>query len=223
MAKILLIEDDKQLTQMIVAWLSTESHLIEVLHDGLDGLDNLRASNYDLVVLDWELPRMSGVDILATFRDEGGSTPVLMLTGRRTIDDKATGLDRGADDYLTKPFHMKEFSARVRALLRRPVPFQANCLRVGNLTLEPGKHRVTKNGADIHLLPKEFALLEFFMRHPGDVFSPEALLQRVWHSETEATVEAIRTCIKRLRQKLDLGDKESVIETIARIGYRLRP
>lgn len=223
MAKILLIEDDREITVVIRGWLQSQSHTVEVVHDGREGMDRLRTCQYDVILLDWELPNQSGIDILNTFRNEGGSTPVLMMTGKRSIDEKEAGLDGGADDYLTKPFHMKELSARIRSLLRRATPqVQSNVLKVGALQLDPAKHKVRKNGVEIVLLPKEFALLEFLMRHPDDVFSGEVLLQRVWHSESEATVEAIRTCIKRLRQKIDGDSEDSIIETLSRIGYRLR-
>jgi two-component system, OmpR family, response regulator len=222
MAKILLIEDDVDLTIVIQGWLSSHSHIVEVVHNGTDGMYSLRVCEYDVIILDWELPGMAGIEILKQYRDEGGKTPVIMLTGKRSIDDKESGLDTGADDYLTKPFHMKELAARVRSILRRGTNVQTNVLQVGDVILDTNQHRVTRNGVNVQLLPREFALLEFLMRHPGEVFSSDALLQRVWHSESEATVEAIRTCVKRLRQKLDENEKESLIETIARVGYRLK-
>jgi two-component system OmpR family response regulator len=223
MAKILLIEDDREITIVIRGWLQSQSHTVEVVHDGREGMDRLRTCQYDVILLDWELPNQSGIDILNTYRNEGGTTPILMMTGKRSVDEKEAGLDGGADDYLTKPFHMKELSARIRSLLRRASPHvQSNVLTVGDLVLDPAKHKLRKNGVEIVLLPKEFALLEFLMRHPDDVFSGEVLLQRVWHSESEATVEAIRTCIKRLRQKIDGDSEGSIIETLSRIGYRLR-
>jgi DNA-binding response OmpR family regulator len=223
MAKILLVDDDEALAAMVESWLESENHDIEVVHDGQTGLDRLRASQYDLVILDWELPFVSGVGVLKQFRDEQGMTPVIMLTGRKSIDDKEEGLDTGADDYLTKPFHVKELSARVRALLRGPgTSSVANVLKVGELELNVERHKFFKGGVEIQLLPKEFALIEFFMRHPGDVFNAEVLLQRVWHSDKDATIAGIRTCIRRLRSKLGEDDDNSVIETIARIGYRLK-
>ncbi|HEY9792337.1 MAG TPA: response regulator transcription factor [Candidatus Obscuribacterales bacterium] len=222
MAKILLIDDDIELTAVIAGWLASENHLVETVHEGREGLDRLRACQYDVILLDWTLPEMEGIEVLKNYRDEGGSTPVIMLTGKRAVVEKTAGLDTGADDYLTKPFHMDELAARIRSVLRRATKATGNVLKCGDLELDPAKHTVKKAGESIQLLPREFALLEFFMRHPGDVFSSEALLQRVWHSESEATAEAIRTCIKRVRQKLDKDNEESLIETIARIGYRLR-
>ena len=221
MAKILLVEDDLDLAQMVVEWLTFEHHSVELVADGQEGMDRLRLCQYDAVILDWGLPQMSGTEILRAYRAEGGNTPIIMLTGKGSVSEKETGLDSGADDYLTKPFNMKELSARMRALLRRSSGLATNVLRVGDLVVDPSKYKVS-NGVDIQLLPREFALLEFFMRHPDEVFSGDALLQRVWHSESEATSEAIRTCIKRLRQKIDKDDNDSIIQTIPRVGYKLR-
>jgi DNA-binding response OmpR family regulator len=222
MAKILLIDDDTDLASVISAWLTSESHSVEMVHAGSEAQDRLRLCQYDLVLLDWQLPEISGLEILRTFRNEKGSTPVIMLTGNKSVEDKSSGLDGGADDYLTKPFHMQELSSRIRAVLRRSTGATSNVLTVGGLVLDPAKHKVLKDAVEVTLLPREFALLEFLMRHPDTVFSSESLLQRVWHSDSEATVEAIRTCVKRLRQKIDQDDDHSVIQTVARIGYKLK-
>jgi two-component system OmpR family response regulator len=222
MAKILLVEDDVDLTVMIVEWLSFEHHSVEVVHNGREGMERLRLCHYDAVILDWSLPEMTGLEICRQYRQESGVAPVIMLTGKNSISDKENGLDSGADDYLTKPFNMKELSARIRAVLRRASNSPTNILTVGELTIDPTKYKLTKNGKEIQLLPREFALLEFLMRHPDEVFSGDALLQRVWHSESDATSDAIRTCIKRLRQKIDGDSDDSVIQTISRVGYKLR-
>src|SRR5262249_466480 len=158
---------------------------------------------YDMVVLDVNLPKLSGLDVCKQFRESGGSTPILMLTGKDAIDDKERGLDAGADDYLTKPFHLKELSASVRALLRRPNTFTGDVLRSGDLILETSTFRVSRDGEDIQLSQQEFALLEFLMRNANQVFSPEALLDRVWKSSSDVSPAAIRTHIKMLRKKLD--------------------
>lgn len=210
------------LSRMVRDWLTFEHHLVETADNGRDGLDKLSFYQYDLVILDWELPEMTGIEICREFRSRGGTTPVLMLTGKGTINDKESGYDAGADDYLTKPFHMKELSLRLRALLRRGgASLQSDTLKFRELELEPGSHRVTRHGKDLQLLPKEFALLEFFMRHPNQVFSAEALLSRVWASETDTTVDAVSTCIKRLRKKVDLEGQTSVIKTVHGVGYKL--
>ena len=222
MAKLLLIEDDRELTPIIKTWLESEGHMIEIVDDGEDGLERLRISHYDLVILDWELPGIDGMEVLRTFRAEKGWTPVLMLTGRSGITDKTAGLDSGADDYLAKPFNMLELCSRIRAMLRRAQLKPSTVLQVGDIVVDSSMHMVTRGGVEIKLGPRDFAVLEFLMRNVGHVFSAEALLERIWHSETEATVEAIKTCIKRLRQKLDADNENSVIETIPRVGYRLK-
>ncbi len=225
MAKILLVEDDTSLANLIEQWLEGEHHSVEIAYDGDAGWEKLLLGEFDLVILDWNLPFTSGVELCKRFRARQGTVPVIMLTGRHAIAEKEEGFESGADDYLTKPFDMKELAARVRALLRRPHIIVANILSAGSITLDPAKYRVAKNGQEVHLVPKDFALLEFLMRHPDQVFSGDALLQRVWASDSEATGEALRTSIKRLRQKLDdenVTVEHSFIENIPRVGYRLR-
>lgn len=220
MAKILIVEDEFDFSEPIRAFLAREHHVVEVVENGLEAADRLKFYKYDVIILDWMLPGLQGVDVLRQFRGQGGSTPVLMLTAKTATGEKITGLDAGADDYLTKPFEVGEVSARVRALLRRPQAVTGNVLKQAHLVLERDSHRVTKVDAEIQLLPKEFALLEFFMRHPNQVFSAEALLDRVWASDSEASPETIRTYIKRLRQKIDLKDVPSLIQTVHGVGYK---
>jgi DNA-binding response OmpR family regulator len=221
MSKIIVIEDDTDLSTMICDRLTFEHHSVECIHDGLEGLERLKSFKYDAIVLDWQLPNLSGVEICKSFRQYGGNTPVIMLTGKDSIADKEFGLDSGADDYLTKPFHIKELSARIRALLRRANQMTDNVLKIDDLILDPSTYEVTKNNQKIQLLPKEFALLEFLMRHPNQVFSAEALLDRVWDSGTDTSEEAIRTCLKRLRKKIDDESKNSKIKTVHGVGYKL--
>lgn len=219
MAKILIVEDNEDLANTVRTFLMFEHHTVEHLADGQDASDHLRTFQYELIILDWSLPRLNGIDILKRFRSLGGTTPVLMLTGHDTISEKEQGLDSGADDYLTKPFNMKELGARVRALLRRPAAVSSNVLNAGNITIDTAKYRVTINGDPITLVPREFQLLEFFMRHPNQVFSPEALLNRVWPSDSEATTEALRTALKRLRKKVDPDG--NLLRTVHGVGYIL--
>lgn len=221
MAKILIVEDDLDLRQIVEDWLRHDHHLIETATKGDEAMELIGTYPYDLIILDWQLPVYDGIRILKKFRQDGGKTPVLMLTGQDLAEQIEHGLDSGADDYLTKPFHMKELSARVRALLRRPQSIVENVLKVADISLNPRTYAVTKSGADIRLLPKEFALLEFLMRHPNQVFSAEALLDRVWRSENDAAPETVRTCIKRLRRKIDGDNEESVIQTLHGVGYKL--
>ncbi len=220
MAKILIVEDEQDFSEPIRAFLTRDHHVVEVVENGLEALDRLRFYKYDVIIMDWMLPGMLGVDVCREFRSSGGTTPILMLTAKTATGEKISGLDAGADDYLTKPFDVGEVSARVRALLRRPAALTGNVLKLGQIVLERDTHRVTKTGEEIQLLPKEFALLEFFMRHPNQVFSAEALLDRVWASDSEASPETIRTYIKRLRQKIDSKDGPSLIQTVHGVGYK---
>ncbi len=160
------------------------------------------------------------MEVCRSFRQTGGTTPILMLTARVQVEDKETGLDAGADDYLTKPFHLKELSARVRALLRRHMQSSDPVLKCGHISVDTRSHKVIVADKEIHLVPKEYSLLEFFMRHRNQVFSAEALLDRVWSSDSTACPDTIRTYIKLLRKKLgDNGDV--VLRTIHGVGYKL--
>jgi DNA-binding response OmpR family regulator len=222
MAKILLVEDDEDLATTVSEWLSFEHHTVESVRNGTDARERLRMCTYDIIILDWNLPDVSGIEICKKFRADQGTTPIIMLTGKSSIAEREEGLDSGADDYLTKPFAMKELSARLRALLRRPALIRADVLKVKDVELDSVKHRVSRAGEEIDLLPKEFALLEFLMKNEDQVFSSEELLRRVWHTDSDATAEAIRTCLKRLRRKLGETEDNSIIETIYGVGYRLK-
>ncbi|MCA9802049.1 MAG: response regulator transcription factor [Cyanobacteria bacterium HKST-UBA02] len=222
MAKILIVEDDIDMAGMIEDWLAHEHHVAEVVHRGDDAVDRLKFYNYDLVILDLHLPEKSGIEVLKAYRRSGGKSPVLILTGQNAIEDKANGLDAGADDYLTKPFDTRELSARIRALLRRPAELNANQLVFEDLILDPVAYKVFRGREEINLLPKEFALLEFFMRNRGQTFDTEALLDRVWKSESDSSPDTVRVTLQRLRRRIDRQGEPSVIETRHRIGYRLR-
>lgn len=222
-AKILLVEDDNTLSEQVDSWLTHEQHVIEVVSEGKEAIDRLRLYTYDLVVLDWGLPDITGIKVLKDYRNEGGKTPVLMLTGKGEIEEKMTGLDTGADDYLTKPFHFKELSARVRALLRRPSDVKSINLKAGNLELDTVSHKVTIDGAEIKLLPKEFQLLQLLLSHPDQVFSADALLERVWSSESDTTVDSVYTYIKTLRKKTAACNAPNLIRTVPNVGYKYEP
>jgi len=221
MAKIVVVEDDKDLVNLIKGILSVERHTVDSVHDGHEALTIIQMHPYDLVILDWMLPGRTGTEICKDYRARGGSAPILMLTAKSTIDDRAEGLDSGADDYLTKPFHPKEFSARVRALLRRPQSVMSKTLKAADIELDPGQVKVFKANQEIHLLPKEFALLELFLRYPTQVFSAESLLDRVWNTDSSASLDTVRTYIKTLRKKIDTNPKDSLIRTVHGVGYSL--
>ncbi|HEY9784719.1 MAG TPA: response regulator transcription factor [Candidatus Obscuribacterales bacterium] len=222
MAKILLVEDDSDLTLALEEHLKLERHTVEVFHDGRDGEEALKSTLYDVVILDWDLPGVDGITVLQRYRERGGQTPVIMLTGKGEIAEKTQGLDSGADDYLTKPFDSRELMSRIRSLLRRPPQMASSVLTYGDLTLDPASFRITRNGVDLRLLPRDFALLEFLMRHPGEVFSIEALQSRVWHYDSDSSPAGVRMAISRIRKVIDKSENESMIENVARIGYRLR-
>jgi DNA-binding response OmpR family regulator len=220
MPKILVVEDDRNLAATVEAWLKSEAYSVEKAETGTDALELLQTYSYDVVVLDIQLPRLSGLEVLRRYREGGGGTPVLMLTNMAQLSDKEDGFDAGADDYLTKPFHLKELSARVRALLRRPANPVPTVLKAGAIELNSNTRTVSVAGKSVHVPKTEFSLLEFFMRHPNQVFSSEALLDRVWTADSERSAETIRSCIKKLRNKIDLPDQPSPIKNIHGIGYK---
>lgn len=221
MAKILLVEDDALAAEMLVDFLEHERYSVEHADTASQAKALLKVYGYDLLVLDWELPDGSGIDILKTFRNAGGKTPVIMLTGKRALDDKEVGLDSGADDYLTKPFDMRELSARLRALLRRNPSVQDNVLTCAYLSLDTASATASRDGEALKLLPTEYALLEFLIRNQGRVYSTDALLENVWKADSEATSNGVRTYITRLRQKIDKDGVPSLLKTVHGIGYKL--
>ncbi|MBN9396597.1 MAG: response regulator transcription factor [Candidatus Melainabacteria bacterium] len=220
MSKILLVDDDVQLAQLVSDSLELAKFVVDYAPDGTEGYDRLRLYQYELAILDVNLPGMSGVEICRQYRERGGMIPILMLTGRTAISERTEGLDSGADDYLTKPFAVPELLSRVRALLRRPAALASEVLEVRGLRLDVRSAVVTRDGAPLSLLPKELALLTFFMRNPGRVFSAADLLERVWSSESDATEVAVSQCILRLRKKIDDSQPQSKIETIRGVGYK---
>jgi|ERR1700722_7158290 DNA-binding response OmpR family regulator len=222
MVRILVVEDDKDVTSVVCQSLGLEGHTVNAIHSGDSAADHLKSAQYALVILDWKLPKLSGLEILQQLRERGDNTPVLMLTGQHDIGSRAEGLDSGADDYLTKPFHMAELRARVKALLRRTSSKTETDLRIGTLTLDPLSFRVTNVGEEIRLAPREFALLEFLMRHPNQNHTAEALLTNVWKDQDDCTAETVRTCIKRLRVKLGGKQAATMLQTSPGQGYSIK-
>jgi DNA-binding response OmpR family regulator len=222
MAKILIVEDELDLAELVKNWLQKEQHLVEIVDNGNDGFQCLKVNRYDLLILDLMLPGMDGLEICSRYRQGSGTMPILILTARASSREKELGLDIGADDYLSKPFDLKELAARVRALLRRGnSTTYGDRYRIGNVIVEVGKHLVTRDGAEIRLLPQEYRLLEFFVRHSQHVFSPEQLLDCVWESGSAAMVDTVRGHIQRLRKKLDPPVGESIISTVHGLGYKV--
>jgi OmpR-family two-component system manganese-sensing response regulator len=222
MPKILLVEDNEENATFLKELLLGERYLVDHIDDGQTALLQLQCAEYDLLILDWQLPRVSGIEICKQYRASGGKSPVIMLTGKMTDVDKETGLDAGADDYLTKPDSLKELLAWLRAHVRRVSLQQEAKLVVADVEMDTANFLVTKGGVEIPLLPKEFALLEFFMRNTNKVFSSETLLQRVWDTDSEASTNALRSAMRRLRQKMGEDGDNSIIENIHGVGYRMR-
>jgi DNA-binding response OmpR family regulator len=220
MAKVLVVEDDKDLAQTVERYLKGQGFDVDRVADGLEASSHLRTYPYDLILLDWQLPGMSGVEILREIRIRGVATPVIMVTGLDGIEHTEQGLESGADDYITKPYDLRELLARVKSVLRRAQgQVTDSVLKAGQISLDPKPRRVTVAGQVVELLPKEFQLLQFFMLNANEVFSPNALLDRVWPTDSEATADAIRSTFKRLRKKVD--DQGLVLKTVYGVGYMI--
>lgn len=221
MPKVLLVEDDDVFINLIQHHLRSHNYVVETCRSGSEGLDRLGAEVFDIAILDWVLPDMLGVDICRNFRKNGGTTPILLLTAKNSSDEKATGLDAGADDYLVKPFDETELLARLRALMRRATIVPRTILKVRDIQLDTTTYRVTRSNKEIDLAQKEIAILELLMRHPNQRFTAESMLTRLWHSDCTVSAETVRTHIKTLRKKLgDHGDN-SAIRTTRHLGYRI--
>jgi DNA-binding response OmpR family regulator len=222
MAKILIVEDQPDQAQAISDWIESNNHTVDMALTGEDALDMLDAFEYDLIILDWNLPGgVSGLSVLRQYRDRQGLAAVLMLTACDAIEQKEAAFDFGADDYLTKPFAPKELAARIKAMLRRPRLLVPEQLKVRDIVLNVQSRQVLRAGVEIKLQPLEMAVLEFFMRHPNQVFSPEMLLDRVWESGPAVSIDAIYTCIRKIRKKIDIDAEDSIITTVHSVGYRL--
>ena len=221
MAKILLADDDTELTEGLCDWLSDEDHVVDTAENGEDALALMQRFPYDLIILDWKMPGLTGVEVCNRYRKDGGVAPIIMLTAKGEIADKEQGLDSGADDYLVKPFQPRELSARIRALMRRPRSVEASVLQVGNISMDPDAFKVTRSGHEVQLSKKEFALLELFMRNPGHVFSIDALIDKIWASEKEASPDTVRVHLTRLRGKIEIDGLPTLIKTVHGVGYKL--
>ncbi len=220
--RILVVEDEEELAEVLVEALEEESYAVDLATTG-DDADELMALNpYDLVVLDWTIPAPTGIELLRRWRTAGSEVPVLMLTGRKNIDDRVDGLDTGADDYLTKPFSFDELFARVRSLLRRRAKV-LQTLRAGDLELERSSRIVTVAGEAIELAPKEFGILEFLLTRVGETVSRTELSEHVWDDSFDAMSNTIDVLIYRLRKKVDGGRQGKLLQTVKGIGYVLRP
>ena len=224
LVRILVVDDEVDLADAVATGLRREGYAVDVVHGGVEALDRLQFQPYDLICLDLTMPDMDGLEVCRQIRanpPEGGSPRVLILTARDSVDEKITGLDVGADDYLVKPFALGELSARIRVLLRRDAEQSSSILEVGSITLDTARHEVTNAGEVLDLTPKEFALLRYFMSHAGHVLSQEHLLEHVWDENADPFTNTVRVTVGTLRRKLNSGDGPALIETVIGSGYRL--
>ena len=219
---ILVVEDEPAIAAGIRTALSDEGHAVDIVHSGAEAIDWAAAAPYGLIILDIVLPGMSGLDVCRELRQSESSAAILMLTALTSVEDRVAGLDRGADDYLGKPFAIAELKARVRALARRPASPRPPTIVVGDLELDPSRMTATRAGRPIRLTAREFAFLELLARHPGQIFSQDHLLSLLWPADSTPASNIVEVFIRSLRRKTDSGRRDGIIETLRGAGYRLR-
>jgi two-component system, OmpR family, response regulator len=220
--RILIVEDELKMASLLRRGLLEEGHAVDVARTGHEALVNARAVDYDAVVLDLMLPGLDGIEVCRRLRQDGVWAPVLMLTARDAVEDRVAGLDAGADDYLPKPFAFAELLARLRALVRRGGPERPAVLEVGDLRLDPATRQAWRGETEIRLSGKEFALLETFMRRPGQVLSRYQLVEHAWDYAYEHRSNVVDVYIRYLRDKVDRPFGRESLETVRGVGYRLR-
>ena len=221
---ILVVEDEERLGRVLRRSLQANRHVVDVATEGETGLAAALGGGYDLLILDLGLPDLDGLEVCRRLRAAGLGTPVLVLTARDEVEDRVCGLDAGADDYLGKPFALAELLARVRALARRPPePRGERELHVADLVLDVAGHRVRRGGRPIALSAKEFALLDFLMRHAGQVLTRQQIIEHVWPYDFEGLDTIVDTYIHYLREKIDAGTPQRLVHTVRGVGYVLRP
>lgn len=219
--RILIIEDDEAIVRVLRRSLAYEGYTVDAAFDGETGLALARDAHPDLVILDWMLPGMDGLEVCQRLR-AGGNVPILMLTAKDTVSDRVQGLDAGADDYMVKPFQLEELLARVRALLRRTQPERVPVLNFADLVLDTSTRQAMRKGRTISLTAKEYDLLELFMRHPRQVLTREMIFDRVWGYDFGGESNVLDVYIRYLRQKLESKGENRLIHTVRGVGYVLR-
>jgi DNA-binding response OmpR family regulator len=221
--RLLVVEDDRSLAEAVRRGLSQEGNVVDVAHDGSDGLDLAESGTHDAVILDVMLPTMDGMEIVRRLREGGSHIPVLMLTARDALPDRIRGFNAGADDYLVKPFAFEELLARLRSITRRGgAPIDETRLTVGDLVMDTRSHEVSRAGKVIDLPPREYALLEYLMRHPGQALTRTMILERVWEYGFDSFANVVDAAILRLRRAVDEGYDKQLIQTIRGVGYRIK-
>ena len=221
--RILIVEDDDRIANPLAEDLRHQKHVVDVANDGEAGWNFAQTIAYDLMLLDIMLPKLDGIGLCKRLRSSGSKSLILMLTARDTTSDKVVGLDAGADDYLVKPFELEELAARIRALSRRTSEVQSDLLNYGGLQVDPGRCIVTYNHTAVDLTPKEYMILELFLRHPAKVLTRSTILDRLWELDQVSSEQTVKTHLTNLRRKLkEAGESQELIETVYGIGYRLR-
>lgn len=221
--RLLVVEDDRSLADALRRGLTQEGHVVDVVHDGEEGLFVAETGVHDAVILDVMLPKLDGMTVAQRLREEGSHIPVLMLTARDALPDRLSGFNAGADDYLTKPFAFEELLARLRAITRRGgQPVAEERLVVGDLVMDTRAREVTRAGKVIDLPPREYALLEYLMRHPGQALSRTMILERVWEYGFDSFANVVDAAILRLRRMVDEGYDQQLIQTVRGVGYRIK-
>jgi heavy metal response regulator len=219
--RILVIEDEKKVASFIKKGLEEEHYAVDTAYDGESGLYMADVNEYDLIVLDLMIPKIDGLEVLKRIRSNKNNVPILVLTAKDTVEDIVKGLDSGCDDYLTKPFNFTVFLARIRALLRREKIEKEPLLKVADLTLSPVTHKVTREGKEIELTSKEYALLEYFMRNPDRVLTRTMISEHVWDYHFDSLTNVIDVYVNYLRRKIDKDFELKLIHTIRGVGYTL--
>ena len=219
--KILVVEDERLIAQALKEGLEQEGFAVDAEYDGEAGLLSAQASEYDLIIMDIMMPIMSGVEVCKQLRAEGNHTPILMLTAKSQNSDIVDGLETGADDYLTKPFAFDVLLARIRALLRRPKTTLGQTLVYADLELNPSTKTATRGQKNINLSQKEFAILEFLMRHPEQILSKNKIIEHVWDFDADVLPNNVESFIKLLRAKIDKPFKKPLIHTVRGFGYKI--
>jgi DNA-binding response OmpR family regulator len=219
--RVLVIEDEKKVANFIKHGLEEEGFNCDISFDGIEGLETILNEQYDIILLDVMLPGKDGFAILSEARAAGISTPIIMLTARSSTEDRVSGLDLGADDYLPKPFSLDELAARVRSILRRSMPENTTKLKCGDLLLDTISHIAYRTGLEIELTTKEYALLEYLIRNKNKILSRSTITQHVWKHNFDPESNIIDVYIKRLRSKIDLDEYRPLIQSIRGVGYRM--
>ena len=220
--RILIVEDEKKVAGFIKKGLEEETYAVDVAYDGEDGLHLGLEGQYDLIILDIMLPKMDGLAILSQLRDQGSDVPILLLTAKDAVDDRVTGLNKGADDYLTKPFAFSELLARVRVLLRRGKAEVKTTLQISDLTLDLVSHKVNRGGDEIELTGKEYSLLEYFMRNQEKVLTRTMIAEHVWDYNFDTFTNVIDVYINHLRKKIDKDRQSKLLHTLRGVGYIMK-